>query len=102
MGSPVTSNIGEDVRTALQAAVNAALTKLSGRAFSPRIKLLSIEDVCAATTLGKTAIYDLIEKGGFPKPIKVGGRNGWRESTLIAWMDRNDPNRDEPWMKETR
>ena len=47
------------------------------------------------TGLSRSTIYALIDRQVFPKPQRNLGRNMWRESTLIAWMDANDPNRSE-------
>jgi predicted DNA-binding transcriptional regulator AlpA len=48
---------------------------------------LTLAGVTAKTTLQKTAIYDAIKKGSFPKPIKLGGsRSAWLESEIDDWL----------------
>lgn len=34
----------------------------------------------------KTAIYDRIKDGTFPKPLKLGRMSGWLESDVQAWI----------------
>lgn len=77
----------------LDEALRGMADHIAGRVYSPRIKLLDIEQVCEATRLGKTTVYGMMEKGLFPKPQKNLGKNLWRESAIISWLDANDPNR---------
>jgi len=91
-GSPVAAPLADQVRVAAADVVRQVLDRLLGRTYSPRIRLLSIAHVVEATGLKKSTIYTLISQGKFPKPQKNLGKNLWRESTLIAWADRNDPN----------
>lgn len=65
---------------------------ITRRVYSPRIKLLGIDQVCEATGLAQRTIYSLMADGKFPKPQQNLGKNMWRESAIIAWMDANDPN----------
>lgn len=47
---------------------------------------LRIEQVQAETTLGRSTIYRLIERGQFPKPVPlVGNRKAWVGSDIEAW-----------------
>lgn len=91
-GGPVPSPLADEISRAAAAVVERVLAQLTGRVYSPRIKLLDLRQVCEATTLGKTTVYELIDAGKFPKPLRNVGKNLWRESTLIAWADANDPN----------
>ena len=86
--------LADAVAVAAATVVERVLGNLLGRTYSPRIKLLDIEQVCEATGQGKSTIYRLIEEGKFPKPQRNLGRNMWRESALIAWADANDPNQN--------
>ncbi|WEO63547.1 helix-turn-helix transcriptional regulator [Rhizobium rhizogenes] len=39
------------------------------------------------TGLKRSAIYDAMSKGNFPKPVKLGPKAvGWRESDLAKWL----------------
>lgn len=40
------------------------------------------------TGLKRSAIYDAMSKGNFPKPVKLGPKAvGWRESDIAQWLD---------------
>lgn len=41
-----------------------------------------------AVSLGTTTIYDLINKGEFPRPVQLTGRAvGWPAHEVRAWLD---------------
>jgi prophage regulatory protein len=56
--------------------------------------LLSIEDVCARTSLSRTEIYRRVKAGAFPSPIRLspipstgrGGRVAWIDGEITAWI----------------
>ena len=51
--------------------------------------LLPIRSVQAQTNLGRTKIYDLIRKGEFPAPIKLGARTArWPAAAIDAWIQK--------------
>lgn len=69
---------------------------ITSRVYSPRIRLLDIDQVCEATGYSKRTIAGKVAAGTFPKPQRDSdGKNKWREATLIAWAERNDPNLEE-------
>lgn len=82
--------MGGEVQAAATDVLHRVADMLAGRVYSPRIKLLTIEQVCEATGLAASTIYQLVTSGDFPKPVKVGRQNKWRESTLVAWLDRRE------------
>jgi len=51
-------------------------------------KLLAIDKVCRRTSLGKSAIYNRIKVGAFPRPKKLEGirRVAWLESDINDWI----------------
>lgn len=52
-------------------------------------KILRLPQVREKVGLGKTAIYDKINEGAFPKPIKLGGRaSGWLEDEVNEWINK--------------
>jgi predicted DNA-binding transcriptional regulator AlpA len=53
---------------------------------SPRTRLLDLAEVCAATKLGKSAIYTAAKAGTFPSPRKALGRSVWLESEIDDWL----------------
>lgn len=57
---------------------------------SSRIRLLSIEDLCRAIGEAPSTIYKKVSLNKFPKPIKIGRRNKWRESTIVRFLERLD------------
>jgi prophage regulatory protein len=94
MQSAVPENLSEVMQAAIVEAVSQLQARLTGTVVSPRLKMLDLEQVMAATGLGKSTIYKMIDEGLFPKPQRNVGKNIWRESALIAWAERNDPNRE--------
>lgn len=48
--------------------------------------MLSINDVMAKTSLGKTTVADLVKAGKFPQPKKVGQINFWRGADVDAFI----------------
>lgn len=59
----------------------------------PEESLLRLPAVRARTGLPKATIYWLIQRGLFPRPLKLipGGRAvGWRQSDIDAWIDGLD------------
>jgi prophage regulatory protein len=45
--------------------------------------------------LSKTSLYDKIQKGKFPKPVKLGPKSvGWIETELDAWIAERVAQRD--------
>ncbi len=51
-------------------------------------QLLRIEDVMERVTLRKTAIYNRIREGTFPKPRDLGGRTvRWLAQDIDNWIE---------------
>lgn len=50
------------------------------------IKLIPLSVVCDTTGTKKSAIYDRISKGTFPKPIKIGSASRWVQSQVQEWV----------------
>lgn len=51
-------------------------------------KLLRRTDVESLTGLSRTSIYRMMERGEFPRPVRIGPRAvAWREHELSEWMD---------------
>ena len=60
-------------------------------------KILRRAAVEQATGLPRATIYDKIDKGTFPRPIKLGERSvGWLETEIIAWQKARIVERDGP------
>lgn len=52
------------------------------------MQLLRLPDVMARTALSRSAVYDLMAAGHFPRPVKIGGRlNAWPVTEIDAWIE---------------
>ena len=52
-------------------------------------KLLRLPDVIERTSLRRSTIYDLMEKGAFPRPVKISGArsNAWIADEIQAYVE---------------
>lgn len=53
-------------------------------------RLLPLSEVMGRVGLRKTAIYDMIRGGAFPKPCKLGATSRWVESEVDAWIKERE------------
>jgi prophage regulatory protein len=57
--------------------------------------ILTLPEVVSKIGLGKSAIYDLINKGKFPRPLRLTAqRRGWPASEIDAWLEHLRSERD--------
>ena len=49
--------------------------------------LIKLPEVCRQAGFGKSAIYEMINNGTFPKPIKLGYGSRWSQQEVQAWME---------------
>lgn len=57
--------------------------------------VLRREEVERATGLPRSTIYEMMARGAFPKPIKLGARAvGWLETEIVAWQRTRVAERD--------
>lgn len=48
---------------------------------------LRIRSVCARVGLARSTVYMLVQRGDFPKPVKLGGRaSAWSSSEIEQWQ----------------
>lgn len=53
-----------------------------------QMKFIRLPDVLARTGLKRANLYLLMQRGGFPEPVKISSRsNGWVESEVEAWIE---------------
>jgi len=53
-----------------------------------KLKIIKLPRVMEMTTFCRTTIYRLIEKGKFPKQIKLAERSsGWLESEVLNYLE---------------
>ena len=58
--------------------------------------ILRLPRVSEITGLGRSSIYDAIQRGEFPRPLKLGMRaSGWRMSEVQQWIARQTARRDQ-------
>ncbi|TKJ94563.1 helix-turn-helix transcriptional regulator [Erwinia persicina] len=50
-------------------------------------RLIGTTEVCSYLSCGKTFLYDLIKRGEFPKPLKLGSRSKWREEDIENYIN---------------
>ena len=54
-------------------------------------RLLRRPQVLAMTGLSKALLYDLMEHGLFPRPVRIGRRAvAWWQSEVVAWMESRE------------
>ena len=57
--------------------------------------ILRLPSVIKLTGLSRSAIYDMIAKGDFPKQIKLTSRSsGWIETEVQSWIESRIAERD--------
>lgn len=49
-------------------------------------KLLRLQDVMDITGCKRSKLYDLVARGEFPRPVKIGYCVHWPESRVRAWV----------------
>ncbi len=91
---PVRGPVSKGLMEAAAVIAERMLTVLAGRAYSPRIRLLDINQVCECMNLSVSQINAMVKARTFPQPQRGLGKRRWRESALIAWADANDPNQE--------
>lgn len=54
----------------------------------PVDRFLRAKDVAELLGISRSTIYDMVQKGKFPKPVKLTPNTVvWRQSIVIAYMD---------------
>jgi len=52
------------------------------------MKFYRVNDLVTLTGLSRSTIYRLVDKGEFPKPVKLSARViGWEEEVLFKWKE---------------
>jgi prophage regulatory protein len=50
------------------------------------LRILRLPQVQDVVGLRRSAIYDRIQNGAFPRPIKLGRASGWVAAEIEAWL----------------
>jgi prophage regulatory protein len=59
--------------------------------------VLSLPQVCQATSLSRSTIYDMMAKGLFPKSFRISPRRiVWRRATIEEWIERGGIDAEQP------
>lgn len=53
---------------------------------NPNERIIRLPEVLDMVGMRKTAVYDKIKDGSFPKPLKLGRMSGWLESDVQQWI----------------
>lgn len=69
------------------AADTGAEPRFDAAALPPVDRLLSTREVLDRVNMGHTTLYRRIGDGTFPRPVRHGQANLWRESTITSWMN---------------
>jgi prophage regulatory protein len=57
-------------------------------ACSPEVRLIRLSEVLAICGKSRSSVYELIQKGAFPAPVKLGGRSSaWIKAEVLAWVE---------------
>ena len=52
------------------------------------MKFYRVNDLVPLTGLSRSTIFRLVDKGDFPKPIKLSARIiGWEEEAVLRWKE---------------
>lgn len=72
---------------------------------APLHRIIRLRELPTWVGLQRTQIDELIQRGQFPKPIKLnddGRAKGWLESEVVAWQQERIAKRDEAETKRRR
>ncbi|KAB2917781.1 MAG: AlpA family transcriptional regulator [Hyphomicrobiaceae bacterium] len=63
------------------------MAKFAARTETVPPRLLPFPEVCARTSLSRSAIYRHVARGTFPRPCKLGTKKvGWLEADINAYI----------------
>lgn len=57
-------------------------------------RLLRFPAVQERVSMGRTAVYELIKAGKFPRPVKVGAASAWIDVEITRWIEQLAAKRD--------
>jgi predicted DNA-binding transcriptional regulator AlpA len=52
------------------------------------MRLIALDEMKAKTSLGKSAIYELIKDKKLPQPVKLGGASRWPEHEVDEALEK--------------
>lgn len=51
-----------------------------------KAKMLTVSEVATKLKIGKSTVYKLVKKNDLPKPVKLGNRSLWHETSIDEWF----------------
>jgi prophage regulatory protein len=74
------------------------MNELAARTINPlgEAKLIRFRAVQERVGMGRTAVYELIKAGKFPRPVKVGAASAWIDAEITRWIEELAARRDAP------
>jgi prophage regulatory protein len=51
-------------------------------------KLIRLPAVQERVGMGRTAVYELIKAGKFPRPVKIGAASAWIDIEITRWIEQ--------------
>ena len=61
-------------------------------------RLFRIGEVLEITGLSKSVLYEMVNRGDFPRPLRIGLRAvAWRQEDIQQWLDSLPPATGENW-----
>lgn len=58
-------------------------------------RLIRLPAVKQRVGMGRTAVYELIKAGKFPRPVKVGSASAWIDVEITRWIEQLAASRGE-------
>lgn len=53
--------------------------------------LMRLTDVIAMTSMSRALVYAKMQRGEFPRPVKLGVQaRAWRRSEVVAWIEARE------------
>lgn len=50
------------------------------------MQAITLPEVCEKVALRRSFLYELISRGEFPQPAKIGKRSVWSSEEIDAWL----------------
>ena len=64
----------------------------------PQMKILKLKEVLELISISKSTLYNEINEGRFPEPIKLSRRSvGWLIEDVHNWRDKKKESRAQPF-----
>ncbi len=58
-----------------------------------QLRYITVREIVGLGIFSKTKLYDLVQKGVFPPPIKIGSRSFWKHSDIENGLKKLEEDR---------